>query len=168
MPTRILLADDEPHITHVVAHKLRGAGLEVIVAEDGEEAYELALEHDPTVIVTDLQMPYLSGIELAQRLAENESTSATPRPSSGKSTPLTADTSTKRRPDSEVWPRLRKQQFFSRPLKERPVCTKSKSACCGPESDSSCDGAALVVPVPCDTTCRQKKLHKSPVSSVVI
>ncbi len=65
----ILLADDEPHITHIIAHKLKRAGMEVIVVEDGEMALKAAIEHKPNIIVTDLQMPYLSGIELAQQLA---------------------------------------------------------------------------------------------------
>ncbi len=65
----ILLADDEPHITHIIAHKLKRAGMDVIVVEDGEMALKEAISHKPDAIVTDLQMPYLSGIELAQQLA---------------------------------------------------------------------------------------------------
>ncbi len=64
----ILLADDEPHITHVLARSLRSAGFDVITAEDGEEAFELAAERIPDLVVTDLQMPYMSGIELAEKL----------------------------------------------------------------------------------------------------
>ncbi len=67
----ILLADDEPHITHIIAHKLKRAGMEVLVVEDGEMALKAAIERTPDVIVTDLQMPYLSGIELAEQLAAN-------------------------------------------------------------------------------------------------
>lgn len=67
-PPLILLADDEPHITHVLARSARNAGFEVITAEDGEEAFELAAERVPDLIVTDLQMPYMSGIELAEKL----------------------------------------------------------------------------------------------------
>lgn len=68
----ILLADDEPHITHIIALKLKRAGYEVMVVEDGEMAFKAAIEHRPSAIVTDLQMPYLSGIELAEQLAGNE------------------------------------------------------------------------------------------------
>lgn len=69
----ILLADDEPHITHIISHKLKRAGMEVIVVEDGEMALKAAIEHKPDAIVTDLQMPYLSGIELAEQLSKNAS-----------------------------------------------------------------------------------------------
>jgi two-component system alkaline phosphatase synthesis response regulator PhoP len=74
----ILLADDEPHITHIVAHKLNKMGIETVVAEDGEIAYQLAVEHEPDAIVTDLQMPYMSGIELASKLNQHPTLSAVP------------------------------------------------------------------------------------------
>lgn len=69
MPKKlILLADDEAHITQVMARAVTNAGFDVIAAEDGEQAYELAEERRPSLIVTDLQMPYMSGIELATKL----------------------------------------------------------------------------------------------------
>ena len=74
----ILLADDEAHITCVVAQKLRTAGFVVMTARDGEEAYEMALKSPPALVVTDLQMPRLSGLELAVKLRQNPSTATTP------------------------------------------------------------------------------------------
>ena len=64
----ILVCDDEPHIVHVVAAKLRNGGYEVITASDGEEALALAMQHVPDLIFTDYQMPALSGLELCARL----------------------------------------------------------------------------------------------------
>ena len=69
MPAKILVVDDEPPIAGVVALKLRNAGLDVTVAHDGEEAHGLALAGRPDFIITDLQMPGMSGIELCARLA---------------------------------------------------------------------------------------------------
>ena len=74
----ILLADDEAHITCVVADKLRVAGFAVVTARDGEEAFELASRVRPDLVVTDLQMPRMSGLELATKLRAFEATSATP------------------------------------------------------------------------------------------
>ncbi len=71
---RILVVDDEVHILHVVSLKLRNAGYEVITAQDGREALELAQMERPDVIITDFQMPYLSGLELCQRLKRIPST----------------------------------------------------------------------------------------------
>lgn len=74
MSKRIVIADDEPAITHVIALKLSGAGFETAVAQDGEEAFDLCMEESPALVVTDLQMPYMNGLELAKRLKETEST----------------------------------------------------------------------------------------------
>jgi DNA-binding response OmpR family regulator len=67
---RVLVVDDEAHIVQVVALKFRNAGLEVATAGDGDEALAL-LEREPfELVVTDLQMPAMSGIELARARAE--------------------------------------------------------------------------------------------------
>ncbi|MCH7896734.1 MAG: response regulator [candidate division NC10 bacterium] len=66
--SRILIADDESSIRFVLREALEGAGNEVEEARDGEEAYQAACEHQPDLIITDLQMPYMSGLELARRL----------------------------------------------------------------------------------------------------
>jgi two-component system alkaline phosphatase synthesis response regulator PhoP len=68
MVRRILVADDEAPIANAVAMKLRNAGFEVAVALDGQEAYERATAERPDFIVTDLQMPGMSGLELSARL----------------------------------------------------------------------------------------------------
>lgn len=75
---RILVVDDEAHITHVVALKLRNAGFEVETAADGEEAMDLARERTPDLVITDLQMPYVSGLELCERLRAHGPTAQTP------------------------------------------------------------------------------------------
>ncbi|HUU93368.1 MAG TPA: response regulator [Phycisphaerae bacterium] len=64
----VLVADDDAFITNVVARKLQNAGLEVIVAMDGREAYEQATAQRPDFLITDLQMPVMSGLELCARL----------------------------------------------------------------------------------------------------
>lgn len=74
----VLLADDEAHITCVVADRLRSAGFDVTTARDGEEALELALRLRPALVITDLQMPRMSGLELALKLAAAEATAKTP------------------------------------------------------------------------------------------
>ena len=77
-PKSILVADDEASILRVVSLKLRNAGFEVITAQDGEEAWELACQKTPDLLITDLQMPFLTGLELCRRMREHPATSAVP------------------------------------------------------------------------------------------
>lgn len=77
-PRCILVADDEHHIRAVVAAKLRSLGYEVIEAHDGEEALHLALEHTPDLVVTDLQMPAMSGLDLCMALKADPTTAHIP------------------------------------------------------------------------------------------
>lgn len=77
-PTRekplILAADDEAHILHVLTLKLTNAGYQVITAEDGEEALNMALQQKPDLLITDFQMPYMNGLELCQKMRADERT----------------------------------------------------------------------------------------------
>jgi two-component system alkaline phosphatase synthesis response regulator PhoP len=67
---KILVADDEIHIVQVVSIKLRNNGFEVINAENGRQAYELACSEKPDLIITDYQMPEMSGLELIESLRD--------------------------------------------------------------------------------------------------
>ena len=71
---RVLIVDDEIHIVHVVAIKLRNNGYEVISADNGAEAFDLALRDKPNIIVTDFQMPVMTGLELVEKLRDDEQT----------------------------------------------------------------------------------------------
>ena len=75
---RILVVDDEAHIRHVLTMKLAGAGLSVLTSTQGSDALSLAMENRPDLIITDYQMPLMSGLELCQALLEHESTAQIP------------------------------------------------------------------------------------------
>jgi two-component system alkaline phosphatase synthesis response regulator PhoP len=75
---KVLVADDEIHIVHVVAIKLRNNGFEVISAANGAEAFELACEEKPDIIVTDFQMPVMTGVQLVEKLRQCEQTKDIP------------------------------------------------------------------------------------------
>jgi two-component system, OmpR family, alkaline phosphatase synthesis response regulator PhoP len=70
----ILVADDESHILHVVSLKLRNAGFRVVTARDGQEAFEMATQEHPDLIITDYHMPQLSGLELCRKLKQDPAT----------------------------------------------------------------------------------------------
>ena len=75
---KVLVVDDEIHIVHVVAIKLRNNGYEVISADNGAEAFKLACEEKPDIIVTDYQMPVMSGLELVEKLQQQDETKDIP------------------------------------------------------------------------------------------
>ena len=75
---KVLVVDDEIHIVHVVAIKLRNNGFTVITAENGAQAFERACEDKPDIIVTDCQMPVMTGLELIEKLRKNEGTKEIP------------------------------------------------------------------------------------------
>lgn len=75
---KALVVDDEFHIVQVVSIKLRNNGYEVITADNGGDAYDLACQNKPDVIITDYQMPIMSGLELIQKLRENSDTVSIP------------------------------------------------------------------------------------------
>jgi len=65
---RVLVVDDEVQITRVLRRSLSGHGYEVQTAADGEEALEAFKSWKPDLVVTDLAMPNMSGLELCRRL----------------------------------------------------------------------------------------------------
>jgi DNA-binding response OmpR family regulator len=68
MTAKILVVDDEPPIVNMVAYNLRQAGYRVITAGDGEEALALARREQPDLIILDLMLPRLDGLELCRIL----------------------------------------------------------------------------------------------------
>lgn len=68
--SRILVVDDETQITRVLKTTLQSQGYEVKTAADGESALNFAVDWIPDLIVTDLSMPRMSGIELTRAVRE--------------------------------------------------------------------------------------------------
>jgi two-component system alkaline phosphatase synthesis response regulator PhoP len=75
---KVLVVDDEIHIVHVVAIKLRNNGYEVLTAANGAEAFEQACRERPDILVTDYQMPVMSGLELVAKIRQNDATKDIP------------------------------------------------------------------------------------------
>jgi DNA-binding response OmpR family regulator len=61
---KILVAEDEPMLLKTIELKLKKEGYEVITTADGREAVAKIEETDPDLVITDIMMPYVSGLEI--------------------------------------------------------------------------------------------------------
>jgi two-component system OmpR family response regulator len=68
MSRRILIVDDDPHIRELLAFALGKAGFEVEQASDGEEAFSAITSRAPDLMVLDINMPRLNGLDLCRKL----------------------------------------------------------------------------------------------------
>ena len=74
MPGRIIVIDDEPQITRVLRAALTAQGFDVRTANDPEEALRLFHEWPPDLVITDLMMPGMTGVELCRAIRASSST----------------------------------------------------------------------------------------------
>ena len=75
---KILIVDDEEIVRRVLSSLLKKDGYEVIEAEDGRVGVELAKKEDPDVILMDLTMPVMGGLQACRLLKEDEKTKNIP------------------------------------------------------------------------------------------
>ncbi len=68
---RIIIAEDNCVMLDVMRYVLSGAGFEVLAAEDGSEALSLLEAHSADLLITDCQMPGISGLHLCRKIREN-------------------------------------------------------------------------------------------------
>ena len=71
---RILVVDDEVQITRVLRAALQSNGYEVSIAQNGAEALTLYLEEPPDLVITDLSMPEMNGVELTREIRQRATT----------------------------------------------------------------------------------------------
>lgn len=69
---KILLVDDEPDILEILSFNLSNEGYQIFTAENGKEGLELAAQHLPHLIILDVMMPVMDGIETCERLRMNK------------------------------------------------------------------------------------------------
>jgi len=68
MPRTILVVDDDPHIRQLLLFALDKAGLDTLEAADGEAAIAMVDAHRPDLLILDINMPRMDGIEVCRRL----------------------------------------------------------------------------------------------------
>lgn len=75
---KVLVAEDDPSVRLTIALVLEDEGFEVVLAEDGERALDMAFTRSPDAILLDLMMPKLDGEQVISRLRESASTADIP------------------------------------------------------------------------------------------
>ncbi len=78
MKAKVLVVDDEPDALELIDYNLRGAGYQVFTAANGTRAMELAQRHLPDLIILDLMLPEIDGIEVCKILRRNTETQDIP------------------------------------------------------------------------------------------
>ena len=78
MGRKILVVDDEPILIETIAYNLEQAGYQVITAADGVSALEAAQRELPDLIILDLMLPEMDGIEVCRQLRRERNTATTP------------------------------------------------------------------------------------------
>ncbi len=78
MPKKILAVDDERHIVRLIQVNLERAGYQVATAYDGREALQKIEADKPDLVVLDVMMPYMDGLETLKRIRANPATRALP------------------------------------------------------------------------------------------
>jgi CheY-like chemotaxis protein len=71
---RIMVIEDDPDIMRLLSHTLKSAGFNVIQAYGGEDALRKVKSHKPDLILTDLAMPKMSGVEVIQHVKTDPET----------------------------------------------------------------------------------------------
>jgi DNA-binding response OmpR family regulator len=74
----IIVVDDDPNIRELLGIHLRNAGHEVVTAKDGIEGGHAILKRRPDLIVTDAEMPHMTGFELVEALRADPALSSIP------------------------------------------------------------------------------------------
>lgn len=74
----VLIVDDSPTEQHIFCQALEKSGHDTLVANDGEEAIDVAMQSKPQVIVMDVVMPGMNGFQATRRLSKNPDTADIP------------------------------------------------------------------------------------------
>lgn len=78
MPGSIFLVDDELHVAQILGRRLEREGYVIETARDGVEAFDRIVDSRPDLIISDLQMPRLDGLGLAEKLKNDPATASIP------------------------------------------------------------------------------------------
>jgi two-component system alkaline phosphatase synthesis response regulator PhoP len=115
MAARILVVDDEPAVTDLLAYNLRAAHYEVLTAGDGGEALRLARQANPDVILLDLMLPEIDGLDVCRELRKTSQV------------PIIMITALGEETDRIIGLELGADDYISKPFSTREVLARIKA-----------------------------------------
>jgi two-component system, OmpR family, alkaline phosphatase synthesis response regulator PhoP len=116
MMKKILIVEDEHSIATLLSYNLVQAGYETVVANDGRQGYELALSEDPALIVLDLMLPSMDGVEVCKSLRQQK-----------VSTPIIMLTAKDDEFDKVLGLELGADDYMTKPFSPREVVARIKA-----------------------------------------
>jgi two-component system alkaline phosphatase synthesis response regulator PhoP len=133
MTHRILVVDDEPSVTDLLAYNLRKAGYEISLASDGSEALRLARQSSPDLILLDLMLPEVDGLDVCRELRK---TSAVP---------IIMLTARGEEIDRVVGLELGADDYVSKPFSVRELLGRIKAVLRRAQTNESTDESAIIL-----------------------
>ena len=150
---RILVVDDERSITELLAYNLRRNGFQVSVAEDGRQALRMARSEQPDLVVLDLMLPGLDGLDVCRELRR------------GSSVPIIILTARDEEVDRVVGLELGADDYVTKPFSVRELVARVKAVLRRTATEET--GIATtrrVGPLEIDTLSREARLAGSPLT----
>ena len=149
MSARILIVDDEPPIVDMLAYNLRRANYEVIIARDGEEALTKALQEQPDLIILDLMLPRLDGLEVCRALRRE------------RDVPIIMLTARDDEVDRVVGLEMGADDYVVKPFSVRELMARVKSVLrrAAPRPEETALDTIRAGPLTVDTACHEARWH---------
>ncbi len=134
--TRILVADDEPAIVDVLVYNLKRENFEVTSASDGREAIQKCQAAPPDLLILDLMMPHVDGLQVCRRLRSD------PRTQGIRILMLTAKGD---ETDEIVGFNLGADDFVAKPFRVKPLIERVKALLRRREAPSTAAGGVVII-----------------------
>ena len=115
---KILVVDDEPDIVEIITFTLESKGHEITAAKDGAEGIEQVKKDEPDLIILDVMMPKMNGMQVVDYLRNKEQYNHIPI------IMLTATTQYSRKPDEEWRKKIGVEDYISKPFEPIDLITR--------------------------------------------
>jgi two-component system alkaline phosphatase synthesis response regulator PhoP len=151
----ILVVDDEPHIVEIVCDYLKQAGYRVVTAADGQTALTLARHERPDLIVLDLLLPGIDGLDVCRRLRQDLGLA---------DTPIVMLTARVEETDKLIGLELGADDYVTKPFSPRELVARVRAVLRRARNSAPPSGIIRVGDLAIDLTRRNVTLDGQPVS----